>query len=274
MALTFPAAVAASLQQHGTAAVTDWDSTDAFLRQQREDATALHQLLGILWDSGPWAVRYYGRLRIHPLTKDGFAEPYVKGEGWNQADNISGDAYQVGELVVGGCLPLAQDIRIPPGPTGIPVNNISFSDDRRLICPTVAEVALLTCLCTAATVAKGGLVHPDKLQLFAFNAPLGVIWQVTAAVPHYECPTSTASPQGVGVPLTADLAVPPIFADLARETTRLRARMQTAIVIPVLALRSLWAYVLAKYDYIAAGAAIDPQHAEPFAIQVRALYRL
>ena len=66
MALAFRAAVASSLQQFQTVAFTDWDSSDAFLRQQREDATTLHALLDIPWDFGPWAVKYYGRLRIHP----------------------------------------------------------------------------------------------------------------------------------------------------------------------------------------------------------------
>ena len=263
MALTFGAVVVASLQQHGTAAVTNWNAADAFLRCEQEDATALHQLPDIPWDFGPWAVRYYGRLRNHPLTEDGFAEPYVTSEAWNQGDNISGDAYQVGEVVVGGHLPLAPDIRIPPSPAGIPINNISFSDDRWLIRPTLTAVVSLTRLCTVATVAKGGLVHPDKLQFFTFDAPSGVTRQLTTTVPHYECPTSTASPQVVGIPLTADLAISLVFADLTRKTTRLCAHMSTAIATPVPALCSPWAYVLAKYDYIATGVAIDPSTQNP-----------
>ena len=83
MALAFRAAVASSLQQLQAEAFTDWDSSDAFLCQQREDATTLHALLDIPWDLGPGAVKYYGRLRIHPLTEDGLTEPYVTGEGWN-----------------------------------------------------------------------------------------------------------------------------------------------------------------------------------------------
>ena len=83
LALAFRAVVFACLESHGTAAVTDWDSADAFLLQQREDCTPLHGVLQLPWEFGPWAMKYYGRLRIHPLTADGFAPPYVTEEGWN-----------------------------------------------------------------------------------------------------------------------------------------------------------------------------------------------
>ena len=76
LALDFRAAVSSSLDQHRTVTMTDWDSADAFLRQQREDCTPLHRLLCLPLDFGPWAPKYYGRLRIHPLTDDSFAPPY------------------------------------------------------------------------------------------------------------------------------------------------------------------------------------------------------
>ena len=70
-----PLSLESSLNQHRTVTVTDWDSADAFLREQREDCTPLNRLLCLPWDFGPWALKYYGRLRIHPLTDDGFAPP-------------------------------------------------------------------------------------------------------------------------------------------------------------------------------------------------------
>ena len=45
LALSFRAAVFSSLETHGTAAITEWDSADAFLRQQQEDCTPLHSIL-------------------------------------------------------------------------------------------------------------------------------------------------------------------------------------------------------------------------------------
>ena len=41
----------------------------------------------------------------------------------------------------------------------------------------------------------------------------------------------------------------------------------------ILALRSLWAFVLSQLDFIASGVAIPPQHIEELAIQTRAFYR-
>ena len=43
-------------------------------------------------------------------------------------------------------------------------------------------------------------------------------------------------------------------------------------ITPILALHTLWAYVLAKYNYIVSGA-VNPNHIQPLAIQVCALYR-
>ena len=77
----------------------------------------------------------------------------------------------------------------------------------------------------------------------------------------------------VGIPLTADLAAPPALHALARDVTRLRTHQQSVRVTPVLALRALWAYILAKFDYIASGVAVNPVHILSLAIQVRALYR-
>ena len=208
LALPFQAPVFSSLETHGTATVTDWDSADAFLRQQREDCTPLHSILRLPWDFGPWAVKYYGRLRIHPLAEDGFAPPYITDEGWNQGDNPSGDTYQAGEPVVHGSLPNPTDVRVPPGPTGIPIINLSYSDDRRLVGPTLPSLAALTCLCSRATVAKGGLVHMDKLRLFALRLGESGLVQLTAPVPFYLTDTSRDCPHVVGIPLSHALQPP------------------------------------------------------------------
>ena len=83
LALAFRATFRSSPDEHSCVAITDWDSADAFIRQQREDCTPLHRVLGLPWDFGPSAEKYYGRLRIHPLTEDGFSPPYSTKEGWN-----------------------------------------------------------------------------------------------------------------------------------------------------------------------------------------------
>ena len=273
LALSFRAAVFSSLETHGTAAITDWDSADAFLRQQREDCTPLHSILQLPWDFGPWAVKYYGRLRIHPLAEDGFAPPYVTDEGWNQGDNPSGDTYQVGELVVSGSLPHPTDVRVPPGPAGIPINNLSYSDDRRLVSPTLPSLVALTRLCTRATVAKGGLVHMDKLRFFALRPEETGPVQLSSPMPFYLADTSRDCPQVVGIPLSHALQPPQAYADLAKQAQRMRLRVDAVPTNTILALRSLWAFVLSQLDFIAQGVAIPPRHIEELAIQTRAFYR-
>ena len=273
LALAFRAVVFACLESHGTAAVTDWDSADAFLRQQREDCTPLHGVLQLPWDFGPWAMKYYGRLRIHPLTADGFAPPYVTEEGWNQGDNPSGDTYQVGELVVSGSLPHPDDVRVPPTPSGVPVSNLSYSDDRRLVRPTLTSLVDMTRLCTRATVAKGGLVHMDKLRFFALDLDGSALHLQQTQVPHYLTSTSTDSPQVVGIPLSHALRLPGVYADLAKQIARMRRRLDSNPATTILALRSLWAFILSQLDYVASGVAVPPEHVAEASVQARALYR-
>ena len=51
----------------------------------------------------------------------------------------------------------------PPTPDRMPVNNLVFSDDRRLLDPMMDGLTALTDACVVATRNKGGLVHPSKL---------------------------------------------------------------------------------------------------------------
>ena len=116
-------------------------------------------------------------------------------------------------------------------------------------------------------------MHREKLQFFALATTDGALRQNVVPVPFYEVLTSAACPQLVGIPLSADMLAPPALDALARDVARLRARQQSVRVTPVLALRALWAYILAKFDYIASGVAVNPAHILPLAIQVRAQYR-
>ena len=202
-------------------------------------------------------MKYYGRLRIHPLTADGFAPPYVTEEGWNQGDNPSGDTYQVS-----GSPPHPDDVRVPPTPSGVPFSNLSYSDDRRLVRPTRSSLVDLTRLCTRATVAKGGLVHMDKLRFFALELDCSVLRLQQTPVPHYLTSTSTDCPQVVGIPLSHALRPPGVYADLAKQIARMRRPLNTNPATTILALRSLWAFILSQLDYVASGVAVPPEHVE------------
>ena len=208
----------------------------------------MHSILRLPWDFGPWAVKNYGRLRIHPLTADRFAPPYITEEGWNQGDNPSGNTYQVGELVVSGSLAHPPDVQVRPGSAGVLVSNLAYSDDRRLVRPTISSLIALTRHCTRATVAKGGLVHMDKLRSFAHQIAHSSLAQVTSTVPYNLTLTSQASPEIIGIPLSHALKPPDAYADLARQVTGMRRHIETLPTTTILALRSLWAFVLSQLD--------------------------
>ena len=224
-------------------------------------------------------MKYYGRLCIHPLTADGFAPPYVTEEGWNQGDNPSGETYQVSELVVSGSLPHPDDVRVPATPSGVPVSNLSYSDDRRLVRRTLSSLIDPTRLCTRATVAKGGLVHMDKLRFFALDLDGSVLRLQQTQVPHYLRSTSTDCPQVVGIPLSHALRPPGVYTDLAKQKARMRRRLDTNPASTILALRSLWAFILSQLGYVASGVAVPPEHVAGAvvqagaSVQARALYR-
>ena len=102
--------------------------------------------------------------------------------------------------------------------------------------------------CTRATVAKGGLVHMDKLRFFAVQLTDSSLHQVTSTVPYYLTPTSQATPQIVGIPLPHALKPPDAYADLANQVTRMRHRIESLPTTTILALRSLWAFILSQLD--------------------------
>ena len=163
MALVTRAAITASLQDYGVAELADWDESDAFFRNQRDQVSALSRVFPGVWDRGEWCQQYFDRLEIHPLISDGFAPPFVTGEGFNQGDDYSGDGYQLGCAVVNASSPVPTEICKPPSTAGllspmgprVPAHVTSFSDDRGFI-----------------TTTKGALMHAS-LNVSGLPSPNG-----------------------------------------------------------------------------------------------------
>ena len=150
--------------------------------------------------SRPWAALGLWALGLEVLRLPAHPPPH-RGrlrteEGWNRGDNPSGDTCQVGELTVGGCLPLDHSLRAPPPPdtSCVPINALSYSDDRCLLHATLPGLIHLTRLCIRATVANGGLVHMDKLQFYAFDIYDGRRRLLTLPVPYYGAVTQQPPP--------------------------------------------------------------------------------
>ena len=210
-----------------------------------------------------------------PSRRSGMAvqRPYVPEEGWNQGDSPSGDTYQVGELVVSGSLPHTPEVQVPHRQTSVPVSNLSYSDNCRLVRPTLLSLVELMRHCTRVKVAREGLVHMDKLRFFALELTNSGLHQITSTVPYYLTPTSQATPKIAGIALSCAFKPPDAYADLAKQVTRMRRRIESLPTTTIPALRSLPAFILLQLDYIASGVAIPPEHIEDLAIQLRAYYR-
>ena len=65
LAVAFRTVVFSCLEPQDTTAITDLDSADTFLHQQRQDHAPFHGMR-FPWDLGPWTLKYYGWVGITP----------------------------------------------------------------------------------------------------------------------------------------------------------------------------------------------------------------
>ena len=163
-------------------------------------------------------------------------------------------------------------LSIPLDASGVPVN-LSYSDDRRLLHPDLSGLVDLTRLCTKATVVQSGLVHMDKLQFYAISVQTGTLQQLSQPVPYYHTVTPSSSPAVVGIPLSHALKPSPDYAGLAEQVRRQRLRITCTPTHVLLALRTLWTFMLSQFECIALGVAVLPHHVRDLAVQVRLYYR-
>ena len=126
----------ASLRRHSSVAIGDHDESDAFFRIIREDTAALIPEETGEWNFGASAEEFYSRQAMCPATSSGLAPPYGSDEGHSQGCAFAADGYQAVGAVINASLPLHRDVIIPhEGTEGLPVCRLSFSDDRRFVCP-------------------------------------------------------------------------------------------------------------------------------------------
>ena len=78
------------------------------------------------------------------------------------------------------------------------------------------------------------------------------------------------SRQVAGIPVSHALQPPQSHTDLAKQVQRMCLRVVAVPTNTILALRSLWTFVLSQLDFIASGVGVPPEHIEDLAIQTRA----
>ena len=115
--------------------------------------------------------------------------------GFNQGDNVSGEAYQPGCIVVSGTLTVYPKVFIPFRGEKLQVNNLMFSYDRCLCAPSLAEAIRPADECVYGSRSKGGLVPPGKLQFYSWTLEGVTMAQRSAEVLGYHTTTNMEPPQ-------------------------------------------------------------------------------
>ena len=267
MALVGRAAAYSSLATHGSCAICDWDESDAYLRVVRESTGGLLRCLPGVWDYSAWAHRYYSRLVIRVITRDGFAPPFSTGEGGNQGDAFAALHYQTPSHIITQDMEVDGSVTIPldlPGHTApLPATVLVYSDDRRFLHPTLAGAVQLAESCRGASRRAGRIVHPNKLEYFMLRLQHGGITLQRTPVPESDGATSTAPPELVGIPLLPEL---PKLKSLNKSLSAIRAvhkSTERGPAAPALRLRALHSFGLSVLDYTAGGVLFVPPELHP-----------
>ena len=208
MALVGRAAVYSTLVTQGSCAVCDWDESDA-LRVVCESTGDLLRCLPGVWDYSDWAQKYYSRLVIRVITRDGFAPPFSTGEGGNQGDAFAALHYQTPSHIITQAMEVDSAITLPLGLPGhsasLPATVLVYSDERRFIHPTLAGAVNLAESCRDASRRAGRIVHPDKLEYFMLRLLHdGIVLEHTPVLESNGA-TAMTPPDLVGIPLLPEL---------------------------------------------------------------------
>ena len=267
MAIVGRAAVYCSLVTRGSCAVCDWDESDAYLRVVRESTGDLLRCLPGVWDYSAWAHKYYSRLVIRVITRDGFAPPFSTGEGGNQGDAFAALHYQTPSHIITQTMEVDSEITLPldlPGHSAsLPATVLVYSDDRRFIHPTLAGAVNLAESCRDASRRAGRIVHPDKLEYFMLRLLRNGIVLESAPVPESDSTTATTPPDLVGIPLLPEL---PKYKSLNKSLHAIRAvhkATERGPAAPALRLRALHSFGPPVLDYVSGGVLFTQDQLRP-----------
>ena len=266
MVLAGRAAVYSSLQEHGSCALCDWDESDAYMRVVRE---ATHQLLRCLphvWDYCDWARRYYGRLVIRVITREGFAAPFSTGEGGNQGDTFAALHYQAPNHVLTRSLDIDWAVALPLrllDLNALPATILVYSDDRRFISPALQGAVTLADSTRDASRRARRRIYPDKLEYFQTRLLQHGIHLECCPVPDSEMYTSMTPPQFVGVPLLPELPLHRAANKSLNAIRSVQKSTERGPAAPLLRLRSRHAFGLSVFDYVASGVLFSPNNLRP-----------
>ena len=198
------AACTSSLEVYRSVARYGWDESDAYLRKQRDHVQPLCSRLSPAWNYGEWAAGFYSQLRIRDVSADGLTQGHTPEEGYSQGNPFSANGYQAASVLASSALHFPRHIGIPPwrSPATLPINRVSYSDNRAFFEPTVTLVSNVEAECVRATLHTNDVPNMDKLE-FSYHtlSTAGLPRPEIVDVPRFKTRTLPIPPLIVGIPI-------------------------------------------------------------------------
>ena len=142
-------------------------------------------------------------------TREGFTHPFSTEEGGNQGNGFAQLDYQAPGLVITRAMrpntSITLPLDIPRQLVALPATQLTYSDNRRFISPSLSDVAAMPTDCRECSRHAGRIIHPDKQDFSLIDSCPGRPTLVAADVPQHTGATSTAPPEVVGIPILPEL---------------------------------------------------------------------
>ena len=276
MVLTTRASVLRAMELSGACADAEWNESDAYLRNQREDDEELLRLLPGVWNFGTWCDAFYSRQQIHPVTDKELAPHYSPGEGREQGDSFAGDGFQALQCVLNTCMLTGATLSIPdflrPGHS-LPMEHQAYSNDRRSQSSTMARVVALVTRCMDVSTAAGRVVHPSKLAFHYVCLDATGPRLVEREVGLAGLLTTMETPEVLRVPILAELPLRVALGRFLRALRRASAAATRRRLPPLLRLRAMLAYGVSSRDNLLRGLLVPGRSLAAHHVPVHKPYR-
>ena len=159
---------------------------------------------------------------------------------------------------------------IPHGDRRHVINNVMFSNDRRLCAASKQSMVHEAHVCVWGTRAKAGTVHLGELVFYSWRVSDAGMHLYTEDVPEFQTVTSTEPPTVVGIPVTHQ--VMPVTR-LPQAARCLKAKVCVESVCVPLSLRAYVMYVLSAVDYIYGRVLVSPPSVHDLRVLTRKYWK-
>ena len=164
-------------------------------------------------------------------------------------------------------------LNVPGYSVSLHATHVTYSNDRRLITPSLADVAAIAIDCRECSRRAGRIIDPDKQEFSLIDSRPGRPTLITADVPQHTGTTSTTLLEVVGIPILPELPLLRIINKSSTALDRAPKASRNGEDCPILQLRSLHAFGLSPLDYVTSGVLITPPSLRPHQTAINDAYR-